>query len=100
VQFRPPILIQEIRPRRPRPRRPGKRWLAAQQTKEEEHTDHAHRPRAPAGSDSAIDPRWNAYGKGTVGDCVIPDDCQKKVEELTQTLGAPPEDLPWGYMKE
>mgnify|MGYP001595559744 CR=1 FL=1 len=49
---------------------------------------------------SESDPRWNAGGTSNVGGFVIPESCRQKLEEFTQKMGEPPEDLTWGYMKE
>jgi hypothetical protein len=49
---------------------------------------------------SEKDPRWNADGKGQVGMFGRPAEAEAKVEELKKTLGDPPEDLEWGYMKD
>ncbi len=49
---------------------------------------------------SETDPRWNCNGKGEVGGFVMPRECEKKIEELKLTLGEPPEDLKFGYMKD
>jgi hypothetical protein len=49
---------------------------------------------------SKQDPRWNVQGKGMVGGFVRPKEASDKLEELTQKLGPPPEDLEWGYMKD
>jgi hypothetical protein len=49
---------------------------------------------------SKSDPRWNSDGRSQVGGLEIPEECQKKIDELKQTLGDPPKDLEWGYMKD
>jgi len=46
------------------------------------------------------DSRWNCYGRGTVGGLIMPIECKEKIEELKLTLGEPPSDLTWGYMKD
>ena len=49
---------------------------------------------------SKSDPRWNSDGRTDVGGFVMPDECKRKLEELKQKFGEPPEDLEWGYMKD
>lgn len=49
---------------------------------------------------SEKDPRWNCTGRAGVGGFVIPQECKNKIEQLKQTLGEPPDDLKWGYMKD
>lgn len=48
---------------------------------------------------SKSDPRWNCGGYGYVGGLIIPQDCQKRIEELKKILGEPPKDLEWSYDK-
>ncbi len=48
---------------------------------------------------SKKDPRWDCNGEGLVGAFSIPPACQRKIDELKQTLGEPPDDLEWEYMK-
>ena len=48
---------------------------------------------------SKIDPRWNCGGEGIVGGFVKPPEVEKKLEELRELYGEPPEDLEWGYHK-
>jgi hypothetical protein len=49
---------------------------------------------------SKKDPRWNCSGRADVGGLVMPYECEKKLEELKEKYGEPPEDLEWGYMKD
>jgi hypothetical protein len=49
---------------------------------------------------SEKDPRWNSEGRADVGGLVIPQECKDKIEELKITLGEPPDDLGWNYMKD
>lgn len=49
---------------------------------------------------SNSDPRWNCDGRAYVGGFVMPPECQAKIDELKLTLGEPPKDLEWGYMKD
>ena len=50
---------------------------------------------------SKTDPKWNASGHSDyVGGFGIPIDCKNKIEFLKKSLGEPPEDLIWGYMKD
>ncbi len=49
---------------------------------------------------SKSDPRWNAEGQSVVGGLEMPDECRQKMEELKKTLGNPPRDLEFGYMKD
>jgi hypothetical protein len=30
----------------------------------------------------------------------MPSECERRIEELKQELGDPPDDLEWGYMKD
>jgi len=48
---------------------------------------------------SKKDPRWNSDGRGYIGglQCYEAD---KKIEELKQCLGDPPDDLEMGAMKD
>lgn len=49
---------------------------------------------------SKSDPRWNSSGRSYVGGFVMPSECERRIEELKQELGDPPDDLEWGYMKD
>lgn len=49
---------------------------------------------------SKKDPRWDCNGRAYVGGLVIPQECENKIKQLKQTLGEPPDDLEWGYMKD
>ncbi len=50
---------------------------------------------------SAKDPRWNDNGRSdAVGGFVIPEECEKRFEEMKKQFGDPPDDLEWGYMKD
>ena len=50
---------------------------------------------------SKTDPKWNASGHSDyVGGFDIPIDCKNKIEFLKKSMGEPPEDLIWGYMKD
>jgi hypothetical protein len=49
---------------------------------------------------SASDSRWNCGGRGIVGGGVMPSACTQKVEELKISLGEPPDDLEWEYIKD
>lgn len=43
-------------------------------------------------------PRWNAQGlSGDVSCYVLPQECKKKIDELTLRFGRPPDDLEWSY---
>ena len=47
------------------------------------------------------DPRWNCGGRSlNVGGFAVPAETTAKIEELKKTLGEPPEDLEFGYMKD
>lgn len=48
---------------------------------------------------SKKDPRWNASGTGFVGMLTKPEEVDATIEEKKKTLGEPPDDLEWGYMK-
>lgn len=49
---------------------------------------------------SESDPRWNFDGRGLVGGLVMPLECKEKIAQLKLTLGEPPDDLGWSYMKD
>ena len=49
---------------------------------------------------SEIDPRWNCSGRSLCGKFIMPDECRSKQRELEQSLGDPPDDLSWGYVKD
>lgn len=49
---------------------------------------------------SESDPSWNCDGRGDVGGFIMPKECKAKIDELKLTLGEPPEDLEWEYMKD
>jgi hypothetical protein len=49
---------------------------------------------------SAKDPRWKASGAGDVGMFARPTEVDTKIEELKRSLGDPPDDLEWGYVKD
>lgn len=49
---------------------------------------------------SKTDPRWKASGRGEVGMFAKPPEVDTKIAELKVTLGDPPDDLEWGYMKD
>jgi len=49
---------------------------------------------------SKADPRWNCHGRGEVGMFDMPREAKDAVERLKQTLGEPPADLEWDYMKD
>jgi hypothetical protein len=49
---------------------------------------------------SNTDGRWNISINCDVGMLTIPPELQKKIEELKKTLGDPPKDLEYGYMKD
>jgi hypothetical protein len=50
---------------------------------------------------SKSDPSWNCSGRSEeVGMFGVPKECQDKIEELRVTLGDPPKDLGFGYMKD
>jgi len=50
--------------------------------------------------ESKKDERWNCCGRGEVGGLVMPTDVEKKIKEMREQLGKPPNDLRWGYMKD
>lgn len=49
---------------------------------------------------SKADPRWNVSGRCGVGGFTMPREARNKLDELKSTLGEPPADLEWGYMKD
>lgn len=49
---------------------------------------------------SKADPRWKANGRGKVGMFAKPPEVVAKIEELKRSLGEPPDDLEYGYMKD
>jgi hypothetical protein len=49
---------------------------------------------------SKSDPRWNCNGRDKVGGFQCPPDAQAAIERLKKTLGEPPSDLEYGYMKD
>jgi hypothetical protein len=50
---------------------------------------------------SKSDPRWDEKGRSpVVGGFVMPEECKRAIEQKKITLGEPPEDLTWNYMKD
>ena len=50
---------------------------------------------------SKDNPRWNCYGEtSSCGGFVMPEECKLKINELKETLGEPPKDLVYEYMKD
>lgn len=49
---------------------------------------------------SESDKRWDCDGEGEVGGFIMPPAVREKIDELTQTLGEPPDDLTYNYMKD
>ena len=49
---------------------------------------------------SKSDPRWDCDDRSSVGGFQMPTDLTNKINELKATLGEPPKDLEWGYMKD
>ena len=50
---------------------------------------------------SKTDSRWNCWGQSEfVGMFEPPQECKDKIEELKKTLGEPPDDLAYSYMKD
>jgi hypothetical protein len=50
---------------------------------------------------SKTDPRWDDGGYSvSVGGFAMPEEAKKAIEEKKKQLGAPPDDLEWGYMKD
>jgi hypothetical protein len=49
---------------------------------------------------SESDSRWNSSGRARVGGFAKPQEVDEEVKRLKKTLGEPPQDLEWGYMKD
>ncbi len=50
---------------------------------------------------SKSNPKWNCSGTTSFCDgFTMPDECKAKITQLTKTLGKPPKDLEWSYMKD
>ena len=50
---------------------------------------------------SETDKRWNVHGRSACMSAIItPEECTKKIEELTKKYGPPPEDLTISQMKD
>lgn len=49
---------------------------------------------------SKSDPRWDCDGRDFCGGYVMPGECKRTIEEKAKTLGDPPKDLTWEYMKD
>lgn len=49
---------------------------------------------------SKTDSKWNHSGDSYVGMFEMPRECKEKLEELKTSLGDPPDDLEWSYMKD
>jgi len=50
---------------------------------------------------SKTDPRWNCDGHtDKCGGFIMPKECQDMIEYLKKSLGEPPEDLEYNYMKD
>ena len=50
---------------------------------------------------SKTKPEWNESGDSdSVGGFMIPSEATAAIERKKQTLGEPPDDLEWGYMKD
>lgn len=50
---------------------------------------------------SKTDPRWNRHGRAEYcGGFTMPRECNLAIEDLKKSLGEPPDDLVYGYMKD